>query len=121
MTTTNDDEGALERSVLANLAKERLLQRILDGTYPPNSRIVETKVARELNTSQAPIREALRGLEALGLVEITPFRGARERRPTRHQSSSRRTSSVLTSRPSESPGDPASDGRGPRRASRLCD
>jgi len=28
------------------------------------------------------VREALRGLEALGVVEITPFRGARVRRPT---------------------------------------
>jgi DNA-binding GntR family transcriptional regulator len=43
---------------------------------------VETRVARELGTSQAPVREALRGLEALGVVEILPFRGARVRRPT---------------------------------------
>ena len=42
------------------------------GHYPPDSRIVETQVARELGTSQAPVREALRGLEALGVVEITP-------------------------------------------------
>ena len=28
------------------------------------------------------MREALRGLEALGVVEILPFRGAREKRPT---------------------------------------
>jgi DNA-binding GntR family transcriptional regulator len=62
--------------------RERLLERILSGRYPPDARIVETQVARELGTSQAPVREALRGLEALGLVEITPFRGARVRRPT---------------------------------------
>jgi DNA-binding GntR family transcriptional regulator len=43
---------------------------------------VETRVARELGTSQAPVREALRGLEALGLVEILAFRGARVRRPS---------------------------------------
>ena len=43
---------------------------------------METRVARELGTSQAPVREALRGLEALGVVEILPFRGARVRRPT---------------------------------------
>src|SRR3954451_1003066 len=71
---------ALTRSVLADQVKERLLEAILDGSYPPDSRIVETAVAKELGTRQAPVREALRGLEALGIVEITPFRGARVRR-----------------------------------------
>ncbi|MDB5716368.1 MAG: Transcriptional regulator, GntR family [Sphingomonadales bacterium] len=71
---------ALTRSVLADQVKERLLEAILEGAYPPDARIVETAVAKELGTSQAPVREALRGLEALGIVEITPFRGARVRR-----------------------------------------
>jgi DNA-binding GntR family transcriptional regulator len=72
----------ISRSVLSDQVKERLLQAILEGRYPPNSRIVETRVAREFGTSQAPVREALRGLEALGVVEISAFRGARVRRPT---------------------------------------
>lgn len=76
------DRTFVSRSVLAEQVKDRLLQDILGGRYPPHSRIVETRVARELGTSQAPVREALRGLEALGLVEILPFRGARVRRPT---------------------------------------
>jgi DNA-binding GntR family transcriptional regulator len=75
----------LPRSVLADQVRDRLLEGILSGAYAPDSRIVETQVARELGTSQAPVREALRGLEALGLVEITPFRGARVRRPTRRE------------------------------------
>ncbi len=73
----------LARSVLAEQVKDRLLQDILSGRYPPRYRIVETRVARELGTSQAPVREALRGLEALGVVEILPFRGARVRHPSR--------------------------------------
>jgi DNA-binding GntR family transcriptional regulator len=76
------DEGSISRSVLAEQVKDRLLQDILSGRYPPDSRIVETRVAREIGTSQAPVREALRGLEALGVVEIHPFRGARVRRPS---------------------------------------
>jgi DNA-binding GntR family transcriptional regulator len=75
----------IPRRVLADQVKERLLESILDGHYPPDSRIIETQVARELGTSQAPVREALRGLEALGVVEITPFRGARVRRPSRRE------------------------------------
>lgn len=76
------DDKAVSRSVLAEQVKDRLLQDILAGRYPPHSRIVETRVARQLGTSQAPVREALRGLEALGVVEILPFRGARVRRPS---------------------------------------
>jgi DNA-binding GntR family transcriptional regulator len=75
----------ISRSVLADQVKERILEGILNGDHPPDSRIVETQIARELGTSQAPVREALRGLEALGVVEITPFRGARVRRPSRQE------------------------------------
>ena len=75
-------EAAISRSVLSDQVKDRLLQAILDGRYPPGARIVETRVARELGTSQAPVREALRDLEALGVVETTAFRGARVRRPS---------------------------------------
>jgi DNA-binding GntR family transcriptional regulator len=77
--------GAVSRSVLADQVKDRILEGILNGHYPPDSRIIETRVARELGTSQAPVREALRGLEALGVVEITPFRGSRVRRPSRRE------------------------------------
>ncbi len=72
----------ISRGVLADQVKDHILQAILAGHYPPRSRIVETRIARELGTSQAPVREALRGLEALGVVEILPFRGARVRHPT---------------------------------------
>jgi DNA-binding GntR family transcriptional regulator len=72
----------VSRSVLSDQVKDRLLQAILDGRYPPGARIVETRVARELGTSQAPVREALRDLEGLGVVESAAFRGARVRRPS---------------------------------------
>ncbi len=75
-------QAAIARSVLSAQVKDRLLQGILDGRYPPGARIVETRVARELGTSQAPVREALRDLEGLGVVETTAFRGARVRRPS---------------------------------------
>ncbi len=73
-------DASISRSVLSDQVKDRLLRAILDGRYPPGARIVETRVARELGTSQAPVREALRDLEALGVVETTAFRGARVRR-----------------------------------------
>lgn len=71
-------EGAhLSRRVLADEVREHLLQGILNGEFPPSSRIVETSLARDLGVSQAPVREALRALEAVGLVRIEPHRGAR--------------------------------------------
>jgi DNA-binding GntR family transcriptional regulator len=78
-------QAAIARSVLSDQVKDRLLEAILTGEYPPGSRIVETRVARAFGTSQAPVREALRDLEALGVIEIAPFRGARVRRPSRSE------------------------------------
>src|SRR5512139_851338 len=72
----------ISRGVLSGQVKDHLLQEIMAGHYAPGSRIVETRVARELGTSQAPVREALRDLEALGVVELNAFRGARVRRPS---------------------------------------
>ena len=46
---------------------------------------METRVARELGTSQAPVREALRDLATLGFVEMQPYRGSRVRKPTKHE------------------------------------
>lgn len=40
---------------------------------------METRLARELGTSQAPVREALRDLQNMRLVESEPFRGTRVR------------------------------------------
>lgn len=73
---------AVSRSVLSEQIKDRLLEAILDGRYRPGARIVETRVAREFGTSQAPVREALRDLAVLGLVEVSAFRGARVRLPS---------------------------------------
>jgi DNA-binding GntR family transcriptional regulator len=67
------------RTVLREQIKDILLERILRGELEPGERLVETRLARELGTSQAPVREALRDLQLLRLVESEPFRGARVR------------------------------------------
>ena len=91
------DETAVSRSVLADQVKDRLLQDDPGGPLPARIRgSWRPRVARELGTSQAPVREALRGLEALGVVEIrrsaVPGCGAHPR-----PSSSRRTRSAPSS------------------------
>jgi DNA-binding GntR family transcriptional regulator len=70
---------SVARTVLREQIKDVLLERILEGTYAPGDRLVETRIAQELGTSQAPVREALRELELLRFVESTPFVGARVR------------------------------------------
>jgi DNA-binding GntR family transcriptional regulator len=70
---------SVTRVVLREQVKELILERILNGTYRPGERIVETRIATELGTSQAPVREALRDLEILRFVESEPFRGSRVR------------------------------------------
>jgi DNA-binding GntR family transcriptional regulator len=57
--------------------KQTLLERILDGTYEPGTRLKELLIAREFHTSQAPVREALRELEAVGLIETKYYQGSR--------------------------------------------
>jgi DNA-binding GntR family transcriptional regulator len=67
------------RESLADRVRQVLMERIIDGTYPPGTRLVEMQIARELKISQAPVREAFRVLEAARLVETEPYRGTRVR------------------------------------------
>jgi DNA-binding GntR family transcriptional regulator len=71
--------AVVSRTVLREQVKDLLLERILRGDVKPGERLVETRLAQELGTSQAPVREALRDLELLGLVESEAFRGSRVR------------------------------------------
>lgn len=75
----------IQKEVLSELVKDRILQQILEGQLSPGERIVETHIARDLGISQAPVREALRALATLGLVESEPYRGTRVRRPGKEE------------------------------------
>lgn len=50
--------------------------RITDGTFGPGYRLVLGQIARELEISVVPVREAIRRLEAEGLVTFTANVGA---------------------------------------------
>ena len=55
---------------------EALREAILVGRYGDGDRLIEDRIARELETSRGPVREALRQLEHEGLVVSYPYRGA---------------------------------------------
>jgi DNA-binding GntR family transcriptional regulator len=61
---------------LSEVISEQIRGRILDGTLKPGERLVEDRLSAELGVSRVPVREALRGLSAEGLVTLLPRRGA---------------------------------------------
>jgi GntR family transcriptional regulator of vanillate catabolism len=52
-----------------------LRQRIVDGRYPPGTRLAEIPVADALGVSRTPVRLAFRTLEQEGLLEKIGKRG----------------------------------------------
>lgn len=70
---------AIKRAAARDQIKDLLLERILDGTYKPGDRLIELQIAEELNTSQAPVREAFRYLEAMKVLVTEPYKGTRVR------------------------------------------
>lgn len=64
------------RSTPASPAYEQIRQAIVEGQYAPGQRLIEQRIAEELQLSRTPVREALHRLEAEGLVQSEPNRGA---------------------------------------------
>ena len=62
---------------LAVRIADALTDAIAGGAIEPGERLVETEVAARLGVSRVPLREALKLLEAQGIVEALPHRGAR--------------------------------------------
>ena len=65
-----------DRKSIAQQVKEILLLRIGSGDLRPGDRVVEAKLAEEVNASSIPVREAIRELVAMGVLEFAPRRGA---------------------------------------------
>jgi DNA-binding GntR family transcriptional regulator len=57
-----------------------LREAIIRGELAAGEKINESRITRELSLSRSPVREALRILEAEGLVTVEPHRGAHVRR-----------------------------------------
>lgn len=68
--TRSNDRAAVER------AYERIRAAIVEGRYTPGQRLVEQTVAEEFDLSRTPVREAIRRLDAEGLVVTERNRGA---------------------------------------------
>ncbi len=54
---------------------EKLRQALIDGQFAPGARLTERELCDLLGVSRTLVREALRQLEAEGLIENVPYRG----------------------------------------------
>jgi DNA-binding GntR family transcriptional regulator len=65
-----------DRRALVDKLAADLQARVLSGEFPSGTRLRQAALAEEFGVSRTPIREALRKLQASGLVELRPHRGA---------------------------------------------
>ncbi|HEX7428395.1 MAG TPA: GntR family transcriptional regulator [Mycobacterium sp.] len=62
---------------LGEVLLDELKERLLAGSYPVGSRISIEEVKAEFGVSKQPVMDAMRRLEATGIVEIVPQSGCR--------------------------------------------
>jgi DNA-binding GntR family transcriptional regulator len=67
--------GVTPPTTLRAQVVQMLSQAILSGRYRPGDRLNESQIARELNISRIPVREALSQLQEQGLVQNRERRG----------------------------------------------
>lgn len=67
--------GGVRRTTLRAEAQAAVRARIVDGRLPPGSNVVERSLSATLGVSRTPLREALLGLEAEGLLRVEAQRG----------------------------------------------
>jgi DNA-binding GntR family transcriptional regulator len=63
------------KKVLSEQIKEQLMEDLLHKKYKAGDRLVESALAREFNVSQAPVREAIKSLVEMELLDFEPYKG----------------------------------------------
>ena len=71
------DEGRRRSGTLASEAAVELRDMVVFGAIPPGAALRLEELARLLEMSISPVREAIRQLETMGLVEYSAYKGAR--------------------------------------------
>jgi len=75
------DEPAAEQRALVDQIAASIRERIMSGEIPIGAQLRQAELAKELGVSRTPVREALRQLQAGGLIAVVPNRGAVVRVP----------------------------------------
>lgn len=66
----------IEHRTLKDVVAATLRKAILEGKLEPGQPLVQDQIAKELNISRMPVREALNLLESEGLIVNLPYRGS---------------------------------------------
>ena len=79
------DAVAIPTTAASQRVADHLRAEILGGGIGPGERVRQEEIAQRLGASRLPVREALRMLEAEGLIEHEANKGARVPRLGRHE------------------------------------
>jgi DNA-binding GntR family transcriptional regulator len=69
-------DSAIPRQSLTSAVADKLRDQIIRGEIPEGAQLRQDAIANQYQVSRIPVREALRQLEAEGLIAIVPNRGA---------------------------------------------
>ena len=72
----NIQQSAVRKSTRAEVLLNEIEQMIVDGILLPGEKLDETSLANMFGVSRTPVREAIRALTAIGLVENAGRQGA---------------------------------------------
>jgi DNA-binding GntR family transcriptional regulator len=75
MTKVGSSRPGFIKKVLSEQIKEQLMEDLLHKKYKAGDRLVESAIAREFNVSQAPVREAIKSLVEMELLDFEPYKG----------------------------------------------
>src|SRR6516162_10695361 len=69
-------ESPIARQSLTSAVADKLREEIIRGAIPEGAQLRQDAIATQYRVSRIPVREALRQLDAEGLITIVPNRGA---------------------------------------------
>jgi DNA-binding GntR family transcriptional regulator len=76
MSLGTTPESAIPRQSLTSAVAEKLRDQIIRGEIAEGTQLRQDAIATQYQVSRIPVREALRQLDAEGLIAIVPNRGA---------------------------------------------
>lgn len=62
-----------------------ILRGLHEGLYAPGQRLIEPELMEQFGISRSTVRESIRRMEAEGIVDVLPYRGAIIRRMTKEE------------------------------------
>ena len=76
MDVESASDFAIPRQSLTSAVADKLRDQIIRGEIPEGAQLRQDAIATQYHVSRIPVREALRQLDAEGLISIVPNRGA---------------------------------------------